>query len=230
MTSGPPSSLKNCRKALSKGGRLLLVESVIPAGNEPSFGKLLDLNMLVMPGGASELNQSIASYCTPPVSNSAQNCAHRRRCGCDRMPHRLAAAMARRLHAASSSWLSIWIANRAFSRPPMRSTNSSTARRRSYPASSRASRISSGVRSCDPNRIAVAHPSILPCLKVPSMLVELAGEPSGVSHSLVEQAAYDFRIGYDRIRNGAQLCGTPAGIRRWQRCNRTHRQIPHASD
>ena len=32
-------------------GRLLLVESVIPEGNEPSFGKLLDLAMMVIPGG-----------------------------------------------------------------------------------------------------------------------------------------------------------------------------------
>jgi hypothetical protein len=28
-----------------------VVESVIPPGNEPSFGKLLDLAMLVIPGG-----------------------------------------------------------------------------------------------------------------------------------------------------------------------------------
>ena len=32
-------------------GRLLVVEGVIPLGNEPSFGKLLDLTMLVIPGG-----------------------------------------------------------------------------------------------------------------------------------------------------------------------------------
>ena len=28
-----------------------MIESVIPAGNEPFFGKLLDLAMLVSPGG-----------------------------------------------------------------------------------------------------------------------------------------------------------------------------------
>ena len=49
--------LKNCRRAMSKGARLLLVESVIPVGNDPSFGKLLDLNMLVMPGGAERTEQ-----------------------------------------------------------------------------------------------------------------------------------------------------------------------------
>jgi len=49
--------LKNCRRAMARGSRLLLIESVIPAGNEPSFGKLLDLNMLVMPGGAERDEQ-----------------------------------------------------------------------------------------------------------------------------------------------------------------------------
>jgi hypothetical protein len=42
---------------MARGSRLLLIESVIPAGNEPSFGKLLDLNMLVMPGGAERDEQ-----------------------------------------------------------------------------------------------------------------------------------------------------------------------------
>ena len=32
-------------------GRLLVVEGVVPTGNEPSFTKQLDLNMLVIPGG-----------------------------------------------------------------------------------------------------------------------------------------------------------------------------------
>ena len=43
--------LRNCRAALPAGGRLLVVENVIPAGNEPSFGKWLDLLMLVYVGG-----------------------------------------------------------------------------------------------------------------------------------------------------------------------------------
>ena len=51
--------LSNCRRALPSGGRLLLVESVIPPGNEPDWGKLLDLNMLVMPGG---LERTEAEY------------------------------------------------------------------------------------------------------------------------------------------------------------------------
>jgi len=43
--------LRNIHRAIGPSGRLLLVESVIPEGNEPSFGKLLDLAMLVIPGG-----------------------------------------------------------------------------------------------------------------------------------------------------------------------------------
>ncbi len=44
--------LKHCYEAMPENGKLLLVEQVIPPGNEPFFGKLLDLNMLVMcPGG-----------------------------------------------------------------------------------------------------------------------------------------------------------------------------------
>jgi hypothetical protein len=43
--------LRNVRKVMRPQTRVLVVESVIEPGNEPSFGKLLDLNMLVMPGG-----------------------------------------------------------------------------------------------------------------------------------------------------------------------------------
>jgi len=43
--------LRHCRSAMGPAGRLLLVESVIPPGNAPSFAKQLDVNMLVIPGG-----------------------------------------------------------------------------------------------------------------------------------------------------------------------------------
>jgi SAM-dependent methyltransferase len=43
--------LKNCHSAMADGGRLLLIESVVPAGNEPSFSKGMDLQMLIMTGG-----------------------------------------------------------------------------------------------------------------------------------------------------------------------------------
>lgn len=43
--------LRNCRKAIRPEGKVLLMEVVIPPGNGPSFGKLLDLEMLVIAGG-----------------------------------------------------------------------------------------------------------------------------------------------------------------------------------
>jgi hypothetical protein len=45
--------LRNCRKAMTmtKSGRVLLVEMIVPDSNSASFSKLLDLNMLVMTGG-----------------------------------------------------------------------------------------------------------------------------------------------------------------------------------
>jgi SAM-dependent methyltransferase len=46
--------LRNCHRAMPTGGRLLLVEPVVPLGNEPSFAKLLDLLMLVWTPGGKE--------------------------------------------------------------------------------------------------------------------------------------------------------------------------------
>jgi hypothetical protein len=43
--------LENCRKAMGPNSRLLLVEMVLPAGDAPHPGKMLDMVMLVLPGG-----------------------------------------------------------------------------------------------------------------------------------------------------------------------------------
>jgi hypothetical protein len=43
--------LANCRASMARTGRVLVVECVVPGGDESSFSKLLDLNMLVMNGG-----------------------------------------------------------------------------------------------------------------------------------------------------------------------------------
>jgi hypothetical protein len=43
--------LKNCRRAMARDGKLLLVEAIIASDNAPSFHKCMDLNMLVMTGG-----------------------------------------------------------------------------------------------------------------------------------------------------------------------------------
>ena len=40
--------LRQCRRAISEHGKLLVVELVLPPGEEPSFGKWLDLHMLVL--------------------------------------------------------------------------------------------------------------------------------------------------------------------------------------
>ncbi|MDH4232588.1 MAG: acetylserotonin O-methyltransferase [Nitrospirota bacterium] len=42
--------LRQCREAAAPGGRILVVETVLPPGNEPSFGKWLDLMMLLVAG------------------------------------------------------------------------------------------------------------------------------------------------------------------------------------
>jgi hypothetical protein len=43
--------LQNCRRAMAHDAKLLLVEMVVPPGDAPSFGKWLDLHMLVCFGG-----------------------------------------------------------------------------------------------------------------------------------------------------------------------------------
>ena len=43
--------LQNCHRALAPGGKLLLVETVIPPDNAPSMAQAVDLNMLVLLGG-----------------------------------------------------------------------------------------------------------------------------------------------------------------------------------
>ena len=43
--------LKNIHAAMKDGGRVLIVETVVPETNEPHYSKLLDLEMLVSPGG-----------------------------------------------------------------------------------------------------------------------------------------------------------------------------------
>lgn len=53
--------LKNCLKAMTKKSRVLLIDIVVPESASPSFGKLLDLNMLVMNGGRERTR---SEFCT----------------------------------------------------------------------------------------------------------------------------------------------------------------------
>jgi predicted O-methyltransferase YrrM len=53
--------LKNIRKGIAPGGKLLIFDTVIPEGNVPHFGKLFDLNMLVMTGGRERTEKEFAA-------------------------------------------------------------------------------------------------------------------------------------------------------------------------
>lgn len=71
--------LKNIHRAMAADARLLVVEGVIPPGNEPNFGKLLDLTMLTIPGGKErteveyrDLFQSAGFELTRIVPTSAE--------------------------------------------------------------------------------------------------------------------------------------------------------------
>jgi len=43
--------LRNCRRAMAKNGKVLLLDMIVPENDANGFSKLLDLNMLVMNGG-----------------------------------------------------------------------------------------------------------------------------------------------------------------------------------
>ncbi|HTE85703.1 MAG TPA: methyltransferase [Dehalococcoidia bacterium] len=43
--------LANCRRAMQQSGRLLIIEAVVRPGDEPDPAKILDLAMLLVPGG-----------------------------------------------------------------------------------------------------------------------------------------------------------------------------------
>lgn len=43
--------LKAVRTGIGPGGRVLVVEMLVPEDNEPGFVQLMDINMLVMTGG-----------------------------------------------------------------------------------------------------------------------------------------------------------------------------------
>jgi SAM-dependent methyltransferase len=57
------SILGKCRDAMRPGGRVLVVETVIPPGNDPCFGKWLDLMMLVV-GGRERTEEQYAGIFT----------------------------------------------------------------------------------------------------------------------------------------------------------------------
>lgn len=52
--------LKNCRTSMQPNSKLILLECVVPEGNEPHFSKFIDLNMLVMTGGKERTEKEFA--------------------------------------------------------------------------------------------------------------------------------------------------------------------------
>jgi SAM-dependent methyltransferase len=55
------SILANCRKAIKPDGRLLIVEMVLPPGDTPHPGKMLDMVMLVVVGGVERSESEYAA-------------------------------------------------------------------------------------------------------------------------------------------------------------------------
>jgi hypothetical protein len=55
--------LENCREAMKPSSKVLLIEDVIPPGDQISFGKLMDLNMLVSPGGQERTEDEYRALC-----------------------------------------------------------------------------------------------------------------------------------------------------------------------
>lgn len=53
--------LENCRRAMDSGSTLLIVEMLVPPGNNPSAAKLLDLEMFVVTGGRERTEQELRS-------------------------------------------------------------------------------------------------------------------------------------------------------------------------
>jgi SAM-dependent methyltransferase len=52
--------LRNCRQAIRDNGRLLIVEAVLPPGDTPHLGKLMDLLMLTVTGGVERTTNEFA--------------------------------------------------------------------------------------------------------------------------------------------------------------------------
>jgi hypothetical protein len=52
--------LKNIRSHVPQNGRVIVVDAVVPEGDEPDFSKFFDLNMLVMTGGKERTEREFA--------------------------------------------------------------------------------------------------------------------------------------------------------------------------
>ena len=57
--------LGNVREAMKPDGKLLIVEMVLPEGDEPHMGKMLDMMMLLVPGGEERTPSEYAELLQP---------------------------------------------------------------------------------------------------------------------------------------------------------------------
>ena len=57
--------LRNVREAMNPGGKLLIVEMVLPENDEPHMGKMLDMMMLLVPGGQERTPSEYAALLEP---------------------------------------------------------------------------------------------------------------------------------------------------------------------
>jgi len=71
--------LRNCRRSIAEGGRVLVVEQVLPEGDEPSYGKLIDLMMVTLLGG-KEAHRGRVAHAPARGRVRARRRHHRRRC------------------------------------------------------------------------------------------------------------------------------------------------------
>lgn len=64
--------LRNCRRATPKHGRLLIIEAVLPTGDTPHPGKLMDLLMLTVTGGMERTAGEFAALLMTAEFNMAR--------------------------------------------------------------------------------------------------------------------------------------------------------------
>ena len=53
--------LKNCREAMNPGGRILIADAVVPPAEKPDWGKLLDIQMMVVVPGKERTKEEFAA-------------------------------------------------------------------------------------------------------------------------------------------------------------------------
>ncbi len=56
--------LKNIHSVMSDDSKVLILETVITDGNEPHFGKVIDMEMLVSPGGIERTAEEYSDLLT----------------------------------------------------------------------------------------------------------------------------------------------------------------------